>query len=79
MDKNELQRRWEDERNWGHGSWGAYFCKDDPRLVVPKRRLVGGTFNMAHRWAVPLLTAILVFLILFILVGALGTAAGLLR
>ncbi len=71
MNEQELRKLWEDERNWGHGSWGAYFCKDDPRLIVPKHRLPGGTFNMAHRWAVPLLTAILLLLILIALIGPL--------
>ena len=67
MQRDELQKLWEDERNWGHGSWGCYFCKEDPRLIVPKRRLPGGTFNMAHRAAVPLLTAMFVFLILLVI------------
>jgi uncharacterized membrane protein len=53
MDKDELRRLWQDERNWGHGSMGAYFCKEGPRLIVPKHQLPGGTFNMAHPWAVP--------------------------
>lgn len=64
MNRDDLQKLWDDERNWGHGVWGCYFCKDDPRLIVPKRRLPGGTFNMAHRMAVPLMTVIIVFLIL---------------
>jgi len=64
MNSDALQKLHEDERNWGYGWWGCYFCKEDPRLIVPKRRLPGGTFNMAHRMAVPLLTAIMVFLIL---------------
>ena len=72
MQKEELNKLWEDERNWGHGVWGCYFCKEDSRLIVPKRRMIGGTFNMAHRWAVPLLTAILIFLILIALISPLG-------
>jgi uncharacterized membrane protein len=66
--KEELNRLWGDDRNWGHGIWGCYFCKEDPRLLVPKRRLPGGTFNMAHRMAVPLMTAIIVFLILLVII-----------
>ena len=72
MDHDELQKLWEEERNWGHGSWGCYFCKEDPRLIVPKHRLPGGTFNMAHRWAVPLLTVIIVFLILLVILTPLS-------
>lgn len=76
MDSDELRKLWEDERNWGHGSWGCYFCKADPRLIIPKRRLPGGTFNMAHRLAVPLLTLILVLLILLVLLGPLLALIG---
>ena len=43
MTSDELQKLWEDERNWGHGSWGCYFCKEDPRLIVPKHHLPGGS------------------------------------
>lgn len=71
MQHDDLTKLWEDERNWGHGVWGCYFCKEDPRLIVPKRRMIGGTFNMAHRLAVPLLTLILVLLILLVLLGPL--------
>ncbi len=66
-----MRKLWEDERHWGDGVFGAYFCKDDPRLIVPKRGLPGGTFNMAHRWAMPLLAAIIVVLVVVILVLAL--------
>jgi uncharacterized membrane protein len=37
-----------------------------------QRGLPGGTFNMAHRWAVPLLTVIVVVLIALVLTGFLG-------
>jgi uncharacterized membrane protein len=55
-DRKELDRLWADPRNWPHG---VYFCKQDPRLVVPKRRFVGGTFNFAHPLAIPSCLAIL--------------------
>ena len=74
MNKEELQKLWEDERNWGHGSLGGYFCKEDPRLVVPKRRLTGGTFNLAHRLAIPILTAIILLLVVLVLMGWLMAA-----
>lgn len=48
MEKDELRRLWEDEQHWGRGSFGGNFCKQDPRLFVPKRRLPGGTLNLAH-------------------------------
>ena len=72
MKDEKLHALWENEKNWGHGRFGCYFCKDDPRLVVPKRGLPGGTFNMAHRLAVPLLTAIILLLIILVLIGFLG-------
>ncbi len=70
-EKERLRKLWEDERHWGFGSLGIYFCKDDPRLVVPKRGLPGGTFNMAHSWAMPILTAIIVLLVVMVVVMAL--------
>jgi uncharacterized membrane protein len=79
MNKDDLNRLWEDERNWGHGVWGCYFCKEDPRLIVPKRRLPGGTFNMAHRAAVPLMTAIIVILILLVIALPLASIIARLR
>jgi hypothetical protein len=36
LTEDELRKLWEDERYWGHGPLGAYFCKEDPRLIVPK-------------------------------------------
>ncbi len=69
--KEELDRLWQDERHWGSGSLGIYFCREDPRLVVPKRGLPGGTFNMAHAAAVPILTGIIVLLIILVIVLAL--------
>ena len=52
--EEELRKPWEDERHWGHGPLGGYFCKRDPRLIVPKRRWPGGTFNLAHRFRDPI-------------------------
>jgi len=47
MDKEQLQKYWEGEDNW---SGGIYFCKQDPRLIVPKRPKWGGwTINLGHR------------------------------
>jgi uncharacterized membrane protein len=74
VNRDELHRLWEDERHWGHGPLGGYFCKEDPRLVVPKRRLVGGTFNLAHRLAIPILTAIILLLVVLVVMGWLWAA-----
>ncbi len=54
MTKDELIRLWADDQNW-RGWWG-YFCKADPRVVVPKRTPWGGwTVNFAHPMAVPVI------------------------
>ncbi len=57
MDKEELQKYWEDEGNW---SSGVYFCKQDPRLIVPKRRKWGGwTINFGHKLGTVTLCAVI--------------------
>ncbi|MCH8120216.1 MAG: hypothetical protein IIC00_10875 [Planctomycetes bacterium] len=49
MTKEELETLWRDKDNW---LWGAiYYCKKDPRLVVPKRiKWTGWTMNFAYPW-----------------------------
>ncbi len=49
MTKEELETLWADKNNW---LWGAiYYCKNDPRLVVPKRiKWTGWTLNFAYPW-----------------------------
>jgi len=49
MTKEELETLWADKDN---GRWGAiYYCKNDPRLVVPKRiKWMGWTVNCAYPW-----------------------------
>jgi len=49
MTKEELEKLWADKDNW---LWGAiYHCKNDPRLVVPKRvKWTGWTMNFAYPW-----------------------------
>ena len=43
-----LDALWNDPANWRRYFW--YYCKDDPRLIVPKRggALLGFTRNRAH-------------------------------
>lgn len=39
-------------RNPAHWTAFGYRCKDDPRVIVPKRNAsMGWTVNWAHRWA----------------------------
>jgi len=49
MTKEELEKLWADKNNW---RWGCiYYCKDDPRLVVPKPiKWTGWTVNFAYPW-----------------------------
>ncbi len=52
MDKPDLNRLHCDPKNWR--LFFFYFCRNDPRLIVPKR--IGGmgwTFNFARPLAVP--------------------------
>jgi hypothetical protein len=58
-----LERLWNNPDNW-RGSI-LYVCRDDPRLVVPKRQRWGGwTVNCAHAGAWILLLAILLLAII---------------
>jgi hypothetical protein len=47
LPRGTLDKLWSDPANW-HG-WGFYYCKDDPRTIVPKRiKWTGWTINFAH-------------------------------
>lgn len=49
MDKEEMRRCWDNDDYW---SGGIYFCKQDPRLIIPKRPRWGGwTINFGHKWS----------------------------
>ena len=51
MDHDELEALWRDDRNW---RGRIYFCRTDPRIMVPKRtRMFGWTINLGHPWAIP--------------------------
>ena len=42
-----LEKFWKDPGNWRLNAF--YYCKSDPRIIVPKRsRLLGWTMNFAH-------------------------------
>lgn len=43
--KAELDQLWHDPANW---SWWGYRCREDHRLMVPKRWGLGWTFNYSH-------------------------------
>ncbi len=55
--KTDLSRFTDDPQNWR--LWFIYFCREDPRIAVPKRIAgLGWTLNFAHPWAVPFLAAL---------------------
>lgn len=57
-DRDELDPLWADRSNWRFGV--IYFCRHDPRVVVPKRyRKMGWTMNFARPMAVPALALII--------------------
>src|SRR5262245_54516395 len=75
-----LDRLWANPGNWRRGI--IYVCKDDPRLIVPKRPKWGGwTLNFAHASAWLLLLSMLLSILIptvFFLLGPLGIIPGLL-
>lgn len=66
---------WKDPKNW---KWGLFYvCKEDPRIIVPKRPAwTGRTLNFAHRksYRVLLLT-VLAIGALFVVPGWIGSTA----
>ncbi len=61
MTKNDLETLWLNADNWKF-FYTIYYCKSDPRLIVPKInckgvpiKWLGATFNFAHFFAYILL------------------------
>lgn len=60
MTREELDALWRDPRNY---KYGVYYCKADPRVVVPKRcKWMGWTVNFARPTAVPVTILLLAIL-----------------
>ena len=60
MTREEIENCWKDPHN---RKWGIYYCKADPRVIVPRhRRWMGWTLNFAHPSAVPVLLCMLALL-----------------
>jgi hypothetical protein len=58
--REALEQSWSDPVNWRYGL--IYYCKEDPRVWVPKRqKWRGWTLNFAHPLSIPAL----IFSILF--------------
>lgn len=67
MTREELESLWRNKSNW-HFCF-IYYCKKDPRLIVPKRiKWFGWTVNFAHLWAVGLLALVCVAVCLPVIV-----------
>lgn len=69
--REKLEALWRDPDHW---SGAIYFCKEDPRLWVPKRiTWTGWTFNFGHRRSTAALLAVIllpfaILLALYVLV-----------
>ena len=51
MTREELEACWKDPQN---RKWGVYYCKADPRVIVPKSlKGLGWTINFARPSAIP--------------------------
>ncbi len=47
MDREQIEKLWRDKGNWTGGV--IYHCREDPRVIVPRRWRWGGwTLNFSH-------------------------------
>ena len=61
MTREEIETCWKDPRNYKWG--GVYYCKADPRVIVPKhRKWMGWTVNFARPSAIPVLLCVVALL-----------------
>jgi len=60
MTRDQIEACWNDPRN---KKWGVYYCKADPRVIVPKHpKWMGWTINAARPSAIPVLLLLLAIL-----------------
>jgi len=61
MTREEIEACWRDPRNY---KWGLiYYCKADPRAIVPRRlKWMGWTVNFARPSAIPVVGLLLAVL-----------------
>lgn len=60
MTEQEIEACWRDRSNWGI----VYYCKADPRPIVPKRiKWMGWTINTARPSAIPALLVLFAILL----------------
>ena len=63
MKNSDYVELWHDAKNWR--LYVFYVCREDPRLIVPKRlRMTGWTMNFAHPQAYLLFAALLAVVII---------------
>ena len=75
MTREEIENCWKDPHNW---KWRVYYCKADPRAIVPRRlKWMGWTVNFARPSAIPI-TLLLIALVVVPLriVTAKGAGSG---
>jgi hypothetical protein len=61
MTREEIENCWKDPHN---RKWGFYYCRADPRAIVPRhRKWMGWTLNFARPSAVPVLLCVFALLI----------------
>ena len=76
MTREEIENCWKDPRN---RKWGLfYYCKADPRVIVPKRlKWMGWTINTARPSAVPVVLLLLAIVAVPLLIAkAMGAGTG---
>lgn len=70
MTSQAYEHLWKDPKNWGGGLTGFYFCKEDPRLWVPKRiPALGITVNLGHPKGGAMLVGIFMVPFVILLIG----------
>ena len=75
MTPKEIEACWEDPRN---RKWGVYYCRADPRVIVPKHiKWMGWTVNAARPSAIPVVLLLLALLAIpMFIVSASGSESG---
>ena len=76
MTREEIEACWKDPSN---RKWGIfYYCKADPRAIVPRRlKWMGWTINTARPSAIPVVLVLLAILAVpVIIVSATGSGDG---
>jgi hypothetical protein len=61
MTREEIENCWKDPHNW---KWRVYYCKADPRAIVPRRfKWMGWTVNFARPSAIPVLLLMIALIV----------------